>query len=104
MQGDHSVIPLQEYVSSQKGVKEITEADMKQTLNLAVGTVLSGTEYWSPVSRSLPAFISPFILRVGSLGMILGSRLYTILGVLLLTGIFIAGSYLFLVQLAAHGW
>ena len=77
---------------------------MKQTINLTVGAVISESECWSPLTKPRLTRVKK-ILEIG-VEYLKGFRatIYNGLAILLVTVVFLSGSYLFLLQLARHGW
>ncbi len=77
---------------------------MKQAQNLTAGTIIGGTFCWSslirPVSISYKNFRDKIIGRLPDLR----SLLFSVAMILMIGGVFLTGSYLFLVQLAKYGW
>ncbi len=77
---------------------------MKQAHNLGAGTIISETLCWTSIIR--PIRISLKVLRKQMADCIshYRSHVFSLAATLLIGALFLSGSYLFLLQLAKHGW
>ena len=77
---------------------------MKQAHNLTAGTIVSGTFCWSSIIK--PARISFRALKGKTIELANHCRslFFMLITIALIGGLFLSGSYLFLIQLAEHGW
>ncbi len=77
---------------------------MKQAHNLTAGTIISGTFGWSSIIK--PARISFRSLKEKTIELVNHCRslFFMLITIALIGGLFVSGSYLFLIQLAEHGW
>jgi len=77
---------------------------MKQAQNLTAGTIVAGTFCWSSIIRPVSISLKNFRDRI--IGQLPGLRslLFSAAIILMIGGVFVTGSYLFLAQLAKYGW
>ncbi len=71
---------------------------MKQAQNLTAGTIIPGNLCWLSTIRPvrIPKIIG-YLSQYRAL-------IFTLATILLISAIFLSGSYLFFVQLSTHGW
>ena len=100
--GGHSMIPRRWYASGNHSLYQ--EQTMKQVHNLSAGTVISDilcpTSILRPIRISLKVVSRQIAAYLGNYR----THLFSLAAALLIGVFFLSGSYLFLVQLAEHGW
>jgi len=77
---------------------------MKQAQNLTAGTIISETVCWSSITRPVRVTLDGVKGKIVERLRNCRSVIFTLVTILLYGGLFMSGSYLFLVQLAKHGW
>lgn len=77
---------------------------MKQAQNLTAGTTISETVCWSSITRPVRITLEGLKEKIAEHLLNCRSLFFTLVTILLYGGLFMSGSYLFLVQLATHGW
>ena len=77
---------------------------MKQAHNLTAGTIISGTFGWSSIIKPTRISFRGLKDKISERANHYRSLFFTLVTIALIGGLFLSGSYLFLIQLAKHGW
>ncbi len=77
---------------------------MKQVHNLSAGTIISDTFCWASIIRPIRTSSKVLIKQLAECISNCRSHVFSLAATLLIGGLFLSGSYLFLLQLAKHGW
>lgn len=100
--GAHSMIPPPCYACGNHPFNR--RHVMKQAENLTAGTIISETVCWSSITRPVRIALGGLKEKIAEHLRNYRSLFFTLVTILLYGGLFMSGSYLFLVQLATHGW
>ena len=77
---------------------------MKQVHNLSAGTIISETLYPTSILRPIRISLKVLKKQITEYLDTYRAQLFSLAAALLVGALFLSGSYLFLVQLAKHGW
>lgn len=100
--GAHSMIPPPCYACRNHPLNR--RHVMKQAQDLTAGTIISETVCWSSITKPVRITLKDIKEKIAERLSNCRSLIFTLVTILLYGGLFMSGSYLFLVQLAKHGW